>query len=707
MSRTTISRDDIRDGAINGDKLSNPISVQQLVTEKIVHGDGGMTTVYDHTTTNPGVLHSGSLLVSTNSADKASIPEPNGSAYFAGDVVILGNMTTLGVSTVINTEQLKVNDNIIVLNSNVQTTNTVNAGIEVNRGSSMNKVGIQWNESTDVWELSNGGAFGRIVDQVYGDERYMARTNSSFTGEIITTSTVDDIVQLRQSGGGASYLSFYSNKVDPASYVKVASVGVNTGETDLILTAPSRIYLSNDTYLNGNLSIKEGSTVDGVDISAHHGNLISNVKHVTDAYLGALAGTNGTPSSSNKYVTNTDTRLSNARTPVTHGDAHHNNLSYFNTISDDQAPQNIKSATTTLRNMQIKGGTNIQVNVSSDSSYAGIVTISGVHHHDSLYMKLSSTGTQNIASDLVIGSVESPKSLTVQGDLTVSGTTTYLNTTQLNVGDNIITLNNDYAGSTPTENAGIEVNRGTLAKASLLWDEANDYWVLTNDGTTYNRVVDLNLADSRYVNVTGDSMTGTLETTISSGSGLKVSTGNNDINIWELNYTSGGYGFDLKYTGVGSGNDNALELWADNQTGAAQRAYRVRQDGTMTIDQALTISSAVSMASGAAVTGNISVTGTVDGRDVSADGAKLDPMYSIYQKRGRQAAAVSVAIPQDVEVSMSTIGIGLTWISSSIVMVIVDGQVNAPGIDYTLGVSSTITFHYDIPADSIIDVIVI
>ena len=67
--------------------------------------------------------------------------------------------------------------------------------------------------------------------------------------------------------------------------------------------------------------------------------------------------------------------------------------------------------------------------------------------------------------------------MTVSGNLTVSGITTYINTTTLNVGDNIITLNADHSGA-PSQNAGFEVNRGSSTTVSFLWDEANLRWTL-------------------------------------------------------------------------------------------------------------------------------------------------------------------------------------------------------------------------------------
>lgn len=74
--------------------------------------------------------------------------------------------------------------------------------------------------------------------------------------------------------------------------------------------------------------------------------------------------------------------------------------------------------------------------------------------------------------------------LTVNGNLTVNGTQTVINTTTLKVSDNEITLNNDVTG-TPTENAGIEVERGLSTNVRIRWDETSDRWQFTNNGSTY------------------------------------------------------------------------------------------------------------------------------------------------------------------------------------------------------------------------------
>jgi hypothetical protein len=66
-------------------------------------------------------------------------------------------------------------------------------------------------------------------------------------------------------------------------------------------------------------------------------------------------------------------------------------------------------------------------------------------------------------------------SVVIDGNLTVSGSTTTINTETVTIADNIIVLNSNAAGAA-TESAGFEIERGTDANVQFLWNETNDYW---------------------------------------------------------------------------------------------------------------------------------------------------------------------------------------------------------------------------------------
>jgi hypothetical protein len=123
----------------------------------------------------------------------------------------------------------------------------------------------------------------------------------------------------------------------------------------------------------------------------------------------------------------------------------------------------------------------------------------------------SSTGVISIEQAVGTTSNVTFNDLTVSGNLTVQGTTTTVNSTTINLADNIITLNSNATGSA-SQNAGIEVERGDDANVSIRWNETSNAWQITNDGTTYNNISSFS---GNYADLTG---TPTLATVATSGS---------------------------------------------------------------------------------------------------------------------------------------------------------------------------------------------
>lgn len=109
--------------------------------------------------TNTGVV---SLAGTTNEVEVTN----TGTAYTVGlpndvtisnDLTVTGNLTVNGTTTTLNTNTLAVEDNIVVLNSNITGTPSTNAGIEVERGTSTN-ASITWNETSDKWTAGIAGS---------------------------------------------------------------------------------------------------------------------------------------------------------------------------------------------------------------------------------------------------------------------------------------------------------------------------------------------------------------------------------------------------------------------------------------------------------------------------------------------------------------------------------------------------------------------
>ena len=126
-------------------------------------------------------------------------------------------------------------------------------------------------------------------------------------------------------------------------------------------------------------------------------------------------------------------------------------------------------------------------------------------------------------------------------NLTVNGTTTTVNSNTVNIGDNILVLNSDEHG-TPSQNAGIEIERGSSTNVSIRWNESTDKWDFTNDGTNYknideNTTYDLAASASSgnaTITLSGSDSTSDV-VTLSGGGGTSFQVTGNTIQINSVN----------------------------------------------------------------------------------------------------------------------------------------------------------------------------
>jgi len=105
--------------------------------------------------------------------------------------------------------------------------------------------------------------------------------------------------------------------------------------------------------------------------------------------------------------------------------------------------------------------------------------------------QITVTGSGSESASVTVGlpdNVEVVGNLKVGGNLNVVGTVNSVNTTQVNIEDNKINLNTNFTG-VPTTDAGIRVERGDAADVEILWNETDDKWTLTNDGSAYYHIV--------------------------------------------------------------------------------------------------------------------------------------------------------------------------------------------------------------------------
>lgn len=147
------------------------------------------------------------------------------------------------------------------------------------------------------------------------------------------------------------------------------------------------------------------------------------------------------------------------------------------------------------------GGT---VTIDDNASVTGTLTVTNTTDLNNTVtingdITLDGSGAQNITKtggNLAIGAssgnttIESTvfngNDVTIPGNLTVSGTTTTIDSTTINIGDNIIVLN--AAGTVADGGVQVIDTTGTAGTGSILWNATNDYWYAGVSGSTHYRV---------------------------------------------------------------------------------------------------------------------------------------------------------------------------------------------------------------------------
>lgn len=123
-------------------------------------------------------------------------------------------------------------------------------------------------------------------------------------------------------------------------------------------------------------------------------------------------------------------------------------------------------------------------------------------------------------------------SLVINQNLTISGTTTYVNTQSLLIGDSIIVLNADLPSTVvPTENAGIEVNRGnTNSNSAIVWVESAQKWYITSNTWAGNNNWIASNADLAVLGVGANNQAGLMANAANAYSQSLEGVGNNWAN---------------------------------------------------------------------------------------------------------------------------------------------------------------------------------
>jgi hypothetical protein len=247
------------------------------------------------------------------------------------------------------------------------------------------------------------------------------------------------------------------------------------------------VNIGDDVDIDGDL------TVSGVGKNIT-GNLIGDVK-ATNGTSVLDSGTDGTDATFTGDVTgnaDTATTWATAREIALTGDV-------TGSVAGVDGSGNISIATTVAAN-SVALGTDTTGNYMTNVSGGTGVTVTHTPAE-------GSTATIAIGQAVSTTSNVTFNDVTVSGNLTVSGTTTTVNTETINLADNQIVLNSNETG-TPTQNGGIEIERGTAANKTLVWNETDDKWTVGSE-TFVAATFEGNLTGNLTGDVTGNADTAT------------------------------------------------------------------------------------------------------------------------------------------------------------------------------------------------------
>jgi len=425
------------------------------------------------------------------------------SASFAGAVVVAGDLTVNGTLTSINTTNTAIADNTIVLNDGESAAGITagSAGLSIDRGS-LDSATLLFNETTDVFEMKVGSAYGDFkADAIEGT--LTGNVTGDLTGNsagIHTGSVVGTTVSA--SGGFTG---------DIAGDLTGASAGVHTGAVIGNVTGDLTGDVTGD-LTGASAGIHTGAVigdVTGNSAGTHTGAVVGTTVSASGGFSGALTGnvTGNTAGVHTGAVTgNLTGNSAGIHTGAVTGD-----------VTGNLAGDVTSTGTSTFATVDVNGGAIDGAIVGANASAAGTFTTMTTASATITGGAISGATLNSASATITGGSIDGSA---IGGSTSAAGTFSTLNTANATITGGTAILTSATIPAMSSNN--VAITGGAISGTSI--DLTGQTLTLGNDSVSGDTIHGGVISNASLAG-TADTMTG-YDITVGSGRTLDVSSGN-------------------------------------------------------------------------------------------------------------------------------------------------------------------------------------
>lgn len=300
----------------------------------------------------------------------------------------------------------------------------------------------------------------------------------SFGAQTNTGMYLAGVITLGFAANGNGILNIAQTSINVSTQA-VLNVAQNTVTGNLVIvqnTTTGNISVTQNTS-TGNLSITQNTTAGNISAANVNVSGTMNAAIIASPYVATVNNGSVVLQTANMNFLSTST----INVAVAANGTNQANVSLTANLSGITAnPGGANTQVQFNNNGALGGSPNVVFNLNGNTFTVSTNVAAG----NLAVTQNTSTGNLSVTQNGTVGNLIVSQNLTT-GNLTVSGTMTVINTSFMDVDANAIYLNANQAGS-PALNAYIYDERGSSPNTFLIWNENNQHWGYSDDGSTIN-----------------------------------------------------------------------------------------------------------------------------------------------------------------------------------------------------------------------------